>query len=95
MPNGGPPKKQKKGKKDDALPLLDGLLADSEGVASQHQPHDLELGDSAAAVQQAALHLLESLLQVRNCKIKCQHLHDTMLARLMLVNIRHSSRPLT
>ena len=67
------------------MPSLDGLLADGEGMGSQQQPHDLELSNKAAAAQQAALHLLESLLQVLKCTTQHQHVHETLLARLMLV----------
>lgn len=69
LPNGhAPPKKQKKSKKDDELPSYESMM-DGAGVsgmtnASEQQPSSSNLDTCSAGAQEAALHLLQSLLQV-------------------------------
>ena len=64
LANGPAPKKQKKTKKDDVLPSLDAMLGDGAASNSTDQPAGTDFTHSASGPQEAALHLLESLLQV-------------------------------
>lgn len=64
LANGHAPKKQKKSKKDDALPSLDAMLADGAASNSTGQPAGTDFTNSPSGPQEAALHLLESLIQV-------------------------------
>lgn len=70
LPNGHPPKKQKKSKKDDELPSFESMLDGSgggngvAGATAQQQQRSSGLNSSSAGAQEAALQLLQSLLQV-------------------------------
>lgn len=68
LPNGHPPKKQKKSKKDDELPSYESMMDGSGGSgmnnASEQPPSGSSLGSGSAGAQEAALYLLQSLLQV-------------------------------
>ena len=66
LPNGHISKKRKKSKKDDALPSLDGMLSNDDSLAfGSQRGGDDDLCIASAATQEAALQLLESLLEVR------------------------------
>ncbi len=64
--NGHVPKKHKKNKKEDALPSLDGMLADSiaSSGAQQQQQSGTDFNTTSPGPQEAALHMLECLVQV-------------------------------
>lgn len=69
LPNGHPPKKQKKSKTDNELPSFESMMDISNGnsmtgVDAQQQQSSSSLDSSSAGAQEAALQLLQSLLQV-------------------------------
>ena len=70
LPTGHPPKKQKKSKKDDELPSFESMMDGSGGsgmagaAAQQQQQSSCGLDSSSAGAQEAALQLLQFLLQV-------------------------------
>ena len=73
LANGHPHKKQKKNKKDDSLPSLDAMLADG-ALGSTEQQSSSDLNTGSAGPQEAALHLLQSLLQVSNVQKAASYL---------------------
>ena len=58
------PKKQKKNKKEDALPSLDAMLADGTASSGAQQQPGTDFNCTSPGPQEAALHMLESLVQV-------------------------------
>ena len=64
LANGHVPKKQKKNKKEDALPSLDAMLADGIASSDAQQQPGTAFNVTSPGPQEAALHMLESLVQV-------------------------------
>ena len=64
LANGHVPKKHKKNKKEDALPSLDAMLADDIASNGAQQQPGTDFNSSSPGPQEAALHMLESLVQV-------------------------------
>ena len=70
LPNGHPPKKQKKSKKDEQLPSYEsmvdgsGMTGVSGAAAAAQQQSSSGFDSNSAGAQEAALHLVQSLLQV-------------------------------
>ncbi len=64
LANGHFPKKQKKNKKEDALPSLDAMLADGIASSGAQQQPGTDFNSTSPGPQEAALHMLESLVQV-------------------------------
>ncbi len=62
--NGHVPKKHKKNKKEDALPSLDAMLADGIASSGAQQQPGTDFNSSSPGPQEAALHMLECLVQV-------------------------------
>jgi len=64
LANGHVPKKQKRNKKEDALPSLDAMLADGIASSGAQQQPGTDFNGTSPGAQEAALHMLESLVQV-------------------------------
>ncbi|DBA67897.1 TPA: hypothetical protein ACH3X2_014105 [Trebouxia sp. C0005] len=66
------PKKQKKNKKEDALPSLDAMLADGTASSGAQQQPGTDFNCTSPGPQEAALHMLESLVQAAGSSMSQQ-----------------------
>lgn len=82
LANGHVAKKQKKNKKEDALPSLDAMLADGMASSGAQQQPGTDLNTTSPGPQEAALHMLESLVQVSpllSWSMQSMHLDESIL----------------
>lgn len=80
LANGHVAKKQKKNKKEDALPSLDAMLADGMASSGAQQQPGTDFNATSPGPQEAALHMLESLVQVSAVwSMQSMHLDESIL----------------